>query len=501
VKIRWIAQSWAGFGDGWESYMEPTAGNPFDLATSDDGWWIDEIQITGAITTPVNPVVDPTTIPLTTQCPSTEDANCDQTQGTNGFNIIFTISDTDQDTAIAPGEEILLDASQTTNPGGCADGVPQFQFSRMNGATTTILQSWSTAASLKLSNEAPGDAFKVEVRCSSDGNPGHCSVTTGTSCRQTSDCPGGETCVSLGCITTASSQTGGAGVVGPCQLPSEAFAPAASGNATQTAGFTNWLFGLACNMAGAGAAVNTNICAQTHSFLHGDDPNKNTQVGFRMLPEQWGNVYISTGALPVNAAPAGCAVGDFGMCAATPWARIANAVCGGTGGLAGYPSPATNLLSFPYRYSANSCDVSPGNWGWPFAKRLPTNVCPSGFAPQDMACGDAAPPPAVNTVIYYLAGYHSVGAPGGGCGTISPALPANSAVFVPNFVYANGRKPDCYRIDDDASLGPGTGAGTCVAPSTNIGDPCTNPNNVGCLGGPCNSNAFYPPINLGAGCQ
>jgi hypothetical protein len=410
VKIRWIAQSWAGFG-GWESYMEPTAGNPFDLASSDDGWWIDEIQITGAITTQITPIVDPTTIPLTTQCPVTSDANCDQTKGAsgNGFSISFTIDDNDQDGTIAPGEEILLDASQTANPGGCADGVPQFQFSRLNGVTTTILQSWSTAASLKLSNHAPGDVFRVEVRCSSD---------TAT------------------CTTTPMTQTGGASAPTCPGIPFRAFANVANGNAPQAPGFTTWLFGASCNTAGAGSSANTNICAQTHSFLHGSDPGAGGSVGFSMVPQQWGNVYITTGLRPVTGTLLGTA----------PWSPIPGAVCGGTGGLTGFPSPATNLLNPPYVWSSNTCDVSPGG------PLVPTNVCPGGVAPSDIACGNdtTAMGAGVNVgqVIFYLAGFHAVGAPGGGCGTISPALPANSAVFTPGFAGA-----DCYRIDDDASLG------------------------------------------------
>ncbi|HEU5217137.1 MAG TPA: thrombospondin type 3 repeat-containing protein, partial [Gemmatimonadales bacterium] len=136
VKIRWIANIWE-FGVGWNSYMEPPAGsNPFDIGTSDDGWWVDAIYLTGAVTTPSAPIVDPTTIPLSTQCPASAAANCDQSLGSNGFTVSFTVDDSDQDGVISPGEQITLDASQTLNPGGCADGVPQFRFSRINGPTT-----------------------------------------------------------------------------------------------------------------------------------------------------------------------------------------------------------------------------------------------------------------------------------------------------------------------------------------------------------------------------
>jgi len=391
--------------------MEPPAGSPpFDIATSDDGWWLDEIQVTGAITNPVSPVVDPTTIPLVNQCPTVAGSECNQALGTNGFNISFTIDDTDQDSVPSPGEQILLDASQTTNPGGCANGVPQFQFSKTNGATT-ILQSWSTAASIQLSNAVEGDIFKVEVRCSSD----------------------------LSCTTAPTGPPSGAAVCNG--NPFHNFVNVANGNAPQAPGFTTWLFGASCATAGAGAS---NICAQVHNFLHGSDPAVPGGNNFRMVPQQWGNVYISTGALAVGGT-------DGGMSATSPWAPIAGAICGGTGGVV--PSPANALVPGPW--APNSCDVSPGGPG------IPLNICPAGAAPQDIACGDAGTP-AVGTVVYYLAGYHAVGAPGGGCGAIAPALPATSAVFVPGFAGA-----DCYRIDDDASVG----------------------------------GAFTPVINAGVGCQ
>jgi hypothetical protein len=419
VKIRWVAQSWAAFGDGWESYMEsPVGTNPFDLATADDGWWLDEIQVTGAITTPVNPIVEPNTIPLGTQCPVAAGSQCNQALGTNGFNVAFTIDDTNQDSVPSPGEQILLDASQTGNPGGCADGVPQFQFSRINGVTVTVLQSWSTQASLQLSDAAEGDIFRVEVRCSSD----------------------------FTCTTPPTGPPAGAAVCNG--NPFHAFVNVANGNAPQAPGFTTWLFGASCTTAGATGA---SLCAQTHNFLHGADPAVPGQNNFRMVPQQWGNVYITTGAQPVAGAGAGCAAGDNGMCAASAWSPIANAVCGGVGGVV--PSPAVNLVPGPW--APNSCDVSPGGPG------IPLNICPAGAAPQDIACGDTANP-AVGQVIYYLAGFHAVGAPGGGCGAIAPALPATSAVFVPAFAGA-----DCYRIDDDASVG----------------------------------GAFTPVINGGAGCQ
>jgi hypothetical protein len=176
VKFRWVGQGW-DFGNGWDSYLEPPgAANPFDIGTRDDGWWIDSIQITGAVTTPIAPAVETTSIPLTSQCPATAAAKCNEALGTNGFTVDFRINDADGDGVIVVGESLLLDASQTANPGGCADGVAQFRFSKVDGGGTTVLQDWSTSGNLKLGNTATtststnnaGDLYQVEVRCSSD---------------------------------------------------------------------------------------------------------------------------------------------------------------------------------------------------------------------------------------------------------------------------------------------------------------------------------------------
>ncbi|HEU5182426.1 MAG TPA: thrombospondin type 3 repeat-containing protein, partial [Candidatus Polarisedimenticolia bacterium] len=359
VKIRWIANIWE-FGIGWNSYMEPPAGtNPFDIGVSDDGWWVDAIHITGAITAPFSPIVDPTTIPLTTQCPATAAANCDQSLGSNGFTVSFTVDDTDQDGVISPGEQITLDASQTLNPGGCADGVPQFRFSRINGPTT-VLQDWSTDPTIQLSNEVDGDNYGVEVRCSSDF-----SCTTAL----VSPPLGAAGCAPLGLRIAeppVAPCTGNNSVAGQC-LP----------------GFTTWTFGPSCAALGAGASL---ICATTHNWEHHNDPDgvPAGQVCHARAPQLWGNSFISTGPLTIPPPT-------------ITWGPIAGAVCNtpiGTG------------------FSPNSCDVSPGG---------PPITVPVGPVPADITCGDPAVPPP-NTVTFYLAGYHTV-VSGAACTAPVPAPP------------------------------------------------------------------------------
>ena len=166
VKIRWIANVWL-FGLGWDSYLEPPGtAAVWDVGTHDDGWWIDSIQLTGAIVSPVTPLVEPDVITLAGWCPTT--VMC--TPATNGgFDIVFTITDADGDGVVVSGETLLLDASQTVNTGGCVDGAAQFKFyGGIDG--TTVLQDWSSAGSLKVGNTTELELYKVQARCSSDFN-------------------------------------------------------------------------------------------------------------------------------------------------------------------------------------------------------------------------------------------------------------------------------------------------------------------------------------------
>jgi thrombospondin type 3 repeat protein len=202
VKIRWIGNGW-DFGNGWNSNMEPPGGaNPFDIGVNDDGWWVDSIQLTGAVTTTVSPVVETVTIPLINQCPVVNPGPgncptcCDETKGTNGWNVVFNITESNPDDTVVTGETLLLDASQSVNSGGCANGAAQFRFTKSpaslvqannvciggsNAGKTclndagcpsstcrALLQDWSSAGNLKLGNSVTGDLYDVEVRCSAD---------------------------------------------------------------------------------------------------------------------------------------------------------------------------------------------------------------------------------------------------------------------------------------------------------------------------------------------
>jgi hypothetical protein len=170
VQIRWIAQGWEfdpfgadqdyfTYGRGWEN-------NPHD-----DGWWVDDIRITGAITAQATPLADTGPIPAST-CPATPGDSCNQSAGDGGYSVAVAVRDTGNGNGIfEKGEVVEFDATGTTNPGGCANGITLYEF-RKNG---TVAQSFSANAFYR---DAPtADAtYTVHARCSVDPS---CTSTTG----------------------------------------------------------------------------------------------------------------------------------------------------------------------------------------------------------------------------------------------------------------------------------------------------------------------------------
>ena len=165
VRFRWIGSTW-DFGNGWEAYLLPPGGAaPWDAGFYDDGWWIDAIQITGAMETPFVPLLETTSLPLAGQCPAIDSTdNCDETLGvTNGIAPLLVLTDSDGDGALVPGEKFRLDALGTDNPGGCKNGILQFQFLQ-DGA---VVQDWSATTSY-VSAYAGLAAYTARARCSTD---------------------------------------------------------------------------------------------------------------------------------------------------------------------------------------------------------------------------------------------------------------------------------------------------------------------------------------------
>jgi hypothetical protein len=160
VRIRWIAETWT-YDGVTDVYWNP---NSWDQTSQEDGWWIDNIELTGAITRQMTAVPD--TTPRTGTCPS--DA-CDQTQGNNGTQPAIEVSDPsgapiDGVTRVAvAGDAIRLGAGASTFPGGCTGGHAEYQFLR-DGA---VAQAWSTNPSFLDSPERT-TRYTAQVRCSAD---------------------------------------------------------------------------------------------------------------------------------------------------------------------------------------------------------------------------------------------------------------------------------------------------------------------------------------------
>ncbi|HXH27619.1 MAG TPA: hypothetical protein VNL37_01155, partial [Candidatus Polarisedimenticolia bacterium] len=73
IRIRWIGSSWV-FNATSSSYYE--IGSGFDRSSHDDGWWLDDITITGAITRQLSPLPDTRPSPGST-CPTDLCADAD----------------------------------------------------------------------------------------------------------------------------------------------------------------------------------------------------------------------------------------------------------------------------------------------------------------------------------------------------------------------------------------------------------------------------------------
>jgi hypothetical protein len=170
VQIRWIATEWE-FDLDLPGQDYQTYGGGWENSIHDDGWWVDDIAITGAITTQVSPLPDAKTAPPGV-CPASASGDCDPSQGDHGLVTSLTIRDASADGIVEAGEAVELDASGTTNPGGCVNGVTQYRFLR-NGA---IVQDFSANPIFR--DSPRGDApYQVLAQCSS--NPA-CTTATGS---------------------------------------------------------------------------------------------------------------------------------------------------------------------------------------------------------------------------------------------------------------------------------------------------------------------------------
>ncbi len=172
IRIRWIGASWV-FSQSASSYFEYGFG--WEGIGQDDGWWLDDVRVTGAVDTQDSrlPDDDPAAGGV---CPILK---CDPSIGDNGTGAALSATDLAGNVidgigvvAIAGGT-IRITAAGSSLPGGCVDGVPEYRFFRKG----VLARDWSTGPSFE---DAPAsDAlYSVRLRCSSDHA---CTSATGRS--------------------------------------------------------------------------------------------------------------------------------------------------------------------------------------------------------------------------------------------------------------------------------------------------------------------------------
>jgi hypothetical protein len=157
IRIRWIAQAWE-FDCCSSSYYE--LGGAWGPQTGDEGWWVDDIQVTGALQSAAGLLPD-TKTPGPGACP----VACNPASGDGGFNVSLTVTDSDGDGVVIGGEKILVAAGNTTNPGGCVGGGAQYRFFRNGTTNADVVQDWSSSPNF-YDNPTADATYRVQVRCS-----------------------------------------------------------------------------------------------------------------------------------------------------------------------------------------------------------------------------------------------------------------------------------------------------------------------------------------------
>jgi hypothetical protein len=204
IQIRWIGQSWVFDAGDNGSYCE-VASAFANESQKDDGWWIDTIKITGAITSQaaLNSDTDPNPSgPLAIDCPATAADNCNQgavvpcplggssDNGTCPRIDVVALDNVPIDgvaSVAEKGEALRVSAIESSLPGGCAGGEAQFRFFRTpllpdgssdpSSPPPVLVQDWSGKTFFQDAPETDA-LYTVHVRCSTDFS---CTSATGAS--------------------------------------------------------------------------------------------------------------------------------------------------------------------------------------------------------------------------------------------------------------------------------------------------------------------------------
>jgi hypothetical protein len=158
VRIRWIAQSWE-FDCCSSSYYE--LGGGWAPQLDDEGWWIDDIRLTGALQAAALPPPD-IKAPGPGACPAQA---CNAASGDGGFAMDLVVAEADLDSLVVGGESITVSAAATTNPGGCVGGGTQFRFFKNGTTAADVVQDWSSDPTY-VDNPTADATYRVQARCS-----------------------------------------------------------------------------------------------------------------------------------------------------------------------------------------------------------------------------------------------------------------------------------------------------------------------------------------------
>ncbi len=179
IKIRFVASTAADVGGSFNSYMEPTApsvgtGSGASLST-DDGWYIDDIIVTGTVPVEVFLTVDKkVSIGDSLQNPLLryEGAICPaDTVVPGGFNLpacdpggVVAVAAAQPSASLAPGRLVRLTGS-ASQMALCPDGTIFYRWSEAD--TGRVLQEFSTDPDIDVAPFS-STSYRLEVACSQD---------------------------------------------------------------------------------------------------------------------------------------------------------------------------------------------------------------------------------------------------------------------------------------------------------------------------------------------
>ena len=162
IRIRWVGSTW-DIGAGFDTYLDfgPAV---WGSSTAEDGWWLDNIVLTGALQEQFTPTAD--TTPRTGICSSDP---CDATVGDAGTSVALEVTDLAgrpvDGASFVPvaGQALRLSAAASTLPGGCAGGVIEYQF--MKGGA--VFQEFSPKP-FAIDSPESTTRYQARVRCGAD---------------------------------------------------------------------------------------------------------------------------------------------------------------------------------------------------------------------------------------------------------------------------------------------------------------------------------------------